>query len=497
MIDGFEKRSRWIGMLAASAVCSSGCTSIQPAQTQAVAAQPAPSTDQPISARLALATFDSVWTIVRRTYVDTAFVANRWGLVRDSIRPLAAVTTSRSGLSDVLAATLRPISDSHFYIIPARAAAAVSADGDGEGGEGTTGMAVRIAGGHVVVWSVVPGSPAAIAGVVTGRRVDQIGNRVTSTSLSRLASLPEVSRQRSTSQLLQRLNGALSPSVGDTIQIRLTGDKSIPAVTRTLTGVKADGTISKFGNLPPIAGRVRATRRNVGLAGQPSGESAGLSTGQLTRQSAEESAGPSSRQPPRQPCIGTIAFNIWLPALAPELERAVSQIADCTGVIIDLRGNPGGVGAMVMGFGGYFVDSARSLGTMRTRDVSLQFVINPRFVQVGGMQRGPYQGPVAILVDPMTASTSEIFATGMQRLGRMRVFGERSAGAALPALMRELPSGDVFVHAVADFTDPDGRRIEGAGVVPDEIVLLSEKDLLKNVDAPLEAAARWIRMQGR
>jgi carboxyl-terminal processing protease len=92
----------------------------------------------------------------------------------------------------------------------------------------------------------------------------------------------------------------------------------------------------------------------------------------------------------------------------------------------------------------------------------------------------------------MSASTSEIFAAGMQRIGRARVFGEPSAAAALPALMERLPSGDVFVHAVADFTDPLGKRIEGAGAVPDEVVPLTTSDLAAGRDAPLDAAVRWI-----
>jgi carboxyl-terminal processing protease len=164
----------------------------------------------------------------------------------------------------------------------------------------------------------------------------------------------------------------------------------------------------------------------------------------------------------------------------------------CDGIVIDLRGNPGGLGAMVMGFGGYFVDSTRSLGTMRTRQVSLNFVINPRSSRANGSTVEPYSGPLAIMVDAMSASTSEIFATGMQRIGRARVFGERSAAAALPALMERLPSGDVFVHAVADFTDPAGKRVEGAGAVPDETVPLTVAGLLAGKDAPLDAAVRWI-----
>src|ERR1019366_9069323 len=140
----------------------------------------------------------------------------------------------------------------------------------------------------------------------------------------------------------------------------------------------------------------------------------------------------------------------------------MDHVSDCTGVVIDLRGNPGGVGAMVMGFGGYFVDSVISLGTMRSRQLALRFAMNPRRVTSNGSAAAPYHGPLAIIVDQMTASTSEIFAAGMQRIGRARVFGERSAGEALPVMMNRLPSGDVFVHAVADFTDPDGKRIEGA-----------------------------------
>ena len=325
-----------------------------------------------------------------------------------------------------------------------------------------------IAGDRALVWRVEPGSPGALAGIRPGQSLDRVAERMVAVSIKRVMSLPDASRQRALAEVDFNLNGALSPAVGDTVRLRLTrpGEKS--GFDRVLVAVPTGGTISKFGNLPPIAGIVRVSRLPL----------------------AEAEAGASRAA--NSKCVGSIAFNIWLPALAPELARAVDSVADCTGIVLDIRGNPGGVGAMVMGFGGYFVDSLVSLGTMRTRDLSLNFAINPRRLQVKGQERGPYEGPVAILVDGMTASTSEIFATGMQRIGRARVFGERSAGAALPALMQALPSEDVFVHAIADFRDPVGRRIEGAGVVPDEIVPLTQADLSKNVDAPLDLAMRWI-----
>jgi carboxyl-terminal processing protease len=80
----------------------------------------------------------------------------------------------------------------------------------------------------------------------------------------------------------------------------------------------------------------------------------------------------------------------------------------------------------------------------------------------------------------------------MQAIGRARIFGETSAGQALPAMATRLPTGDVLLHVTADLVAPDGRRVEGRGVVPDEPVPLRRAELLAGRDAALEAAVRWI-----
>ncbi|HVF39558.1 MAG TPA: S41 family peptidase [Gemmatimonadaceae bacterium] len=425
--------------------------------------------EQQLAAGIAVASFDSLWSIVNRTYVDTAFVARRWGPVRDSLRPRAERIRTKGELDDLLRATLTRIPESHFYILPSTLTAAEEDAHETESsGGGTTGIAVRFAGGQVVVWQVQDGSPADSAGVNPGDIIESIGDRVAATSLTELAQLPASSRQRARSDLLRRLNGALSPESGRRVKLRSKSAANSSVDERVIVAVPLKGTVSKFGNLPPITGIVRVSHS---VPREDSGD---------------------------RGCVGVIAFNIWLPALAPELENAVTSTADCVGIVIDLRGNPGGVGGMVMGFGGYFVATPLSLGTMEMRDMSLKFAINPRRrTRMDGGQSGPFSGPVAILVDPLTGSTSEIFAAGMQRIGRATVFGEPSAGAALPAIADTLPSGDVFVHAIADFRDPHGKRIEGVGVIPDHVIPLDTADLKRAVDAPLEAALRWIRSKAR
>ena len=58
--------------------------------------------------------------------------------------------------------------------------------------------------------------------------------------------------------------------------------------------------------------------------------------------------------------------------------------------------------------------------------------------------------------------------------------------------MERLPNGDVLYHAVADFIAPDGTRLEGRGVIPDEDVPLTRAALLSGRDPQMDAALAWI-----
>jgi carboxyl-terminal processing protease len=159
--------------------------------------------------------------------------------------------------------------------------------------------------------------------------------------------------------------------------------------------------------------------------------------------------------------------------------------AGAPGLIIDLRGNGGGVAFLTIGMGGHLLaDPALDLGTMRYRDTTLRLAVNPRNPR--------YDGPVAVLVDGLSASTSEFFAAGLQKHGRARIFGERTAGMALPSTWEELPNGDRMQFVTADYTDPSGARLEAAGVQPDQVCPLTREALLAGHDPVLEAALSWI-----
>ncbi|HEY1343038.1 MAG TPA: S41 family peptidase [Bryobacteraceae bacterium] len=171
-----------------------------------------------------------------------------------------------------------------------------------------------------------------------------------------------------------------------------------------------------------------------------------------------------------------------------QVEDAVKSCRDCKGFVIDLRGNPGGIGGLAMGVGAWFIDKpGLKLGTMTMRTGTIKFVLFPR--------TDPFRGPLAVLVDGCSGSTAEIFAGGMKDLKRARVFGTRSAGAALPSIIERLPNGDGFQYAIANYVAEGGQPLEGIGVIPDQEVRLTRHQLLEGQDPVLDAAVEWVQKQ--
>jgi C-terminal processing protease CtpA/Prc len=99
-----------------------------------------------------------------------------------------------------------------------------------------------------------------------------------------------------------------------------------------------------------------------------------------------------------------------------------------------------------------------------------------------------YRGPLVVLVGPSTGSAAEITAAAVQDQKRGKLIGRTTNGAVVPGQWFNLPDGGQMMVPVSDFVRADGRRIEGAGVVPDIWILPSLADIRAGRDPLLERA---------
>jgi carboxyl-terminal processing protease len=411
----------------------------------------------PVSSELALLTFDSAWSRIAHTHYDPAYGGVDWDAVRSELRPAAAAAASLGALRRVIGEMLGRLGESHYALIPREAADALVTGEDSPARvTGDAGLEVRLVGDDFVITRVDEDGPASRAGIELGWSVIGVDDRTFAPRVRALRQLPESDRRTPLTRLLYQANAELAGESGTTISLRLR-DGVRREFSRSVVLRPSRGQVVRFGNLPPqlasLEHRVLATASG---------------------------------------CVGVIRMNVWAVPLVPAFDEAVDAMRHCAGVIIDLRGNPGGVAGMVMATAGHFLPDTLPLGFMRTRTSELRFKANPRRVRTDGAAVEPYAGRLAILVDEMSASTSEFFAGGLQGVGRARVFGTPSAGQALPAGLLRLPTQDVLMHVIADFTGPGGVRIEGRGVVPDVRIEHSRDALLQGRDAPFGAALEWV-----
>ncbi len=401
----------------------------------------------------ALASFDETWTTINDSFYDPAFGGLDWVALRETLRPRVETAATPDAARAVIGDLLARLKRSHFALMPA----AGSADDRPPAGDAMVEIDVRVMADGVVVTRVADGSDAARAGVTPGQLLLAVDDEEAGAWRRPMPDGTD-SRVRAL-DVWRRAQRSLRGIEGSRATLRVRGREG----DRTLhvTRAAARGERVVLGDLPPFF--VQVSDRAL--------------------------ATPSGR------AVGLVGFNVWMASANDALAEAIDRHRAARGLVIDLRGNPGGLAAMIRGVAGHLFDGPAVLGRMKTRTSDLEFAANPRLVMPDGRRVAPYGGPVAVLVDELTASASECFAGALQSLGRARIFGRQTLGQALPASTRRLPNGDLLMYAVGDFVTATGRRLEGEGVIPDEVVPLSRQALLGGRDEPLEAALRWLDRQ--
>lgn len=140
-----------------------------------------------------------------------------------------------------------------------------------------------------------------------------------------------------------------------------------------------------------------------------------------------------------------------------QVRRAVREAPARGGIVLDLRGNSGGLVTEAVSAASAFLDG----GLVATYDVR-------------GEQRalhaargGDTTRPVVVLVDSGTMSAAELLTGALQDRGRAVVVGTRTFGKGSVQMPSRLPGGSVAELTVGHYRTPGGRGVDGHGITPD------------------------------
>ncbi|MBL8518831.1 MAG: hypothetical protein JNM76_17840 [Betaproteobacteria bacterium] len=389
--------------------------------------------------------FDFVWGTVDRRYYDPKMNGVDWAAMRETYRPRALAAASDEAFWDELDRMTGELKDSHTRVESPRRAEARKRNESV-----TLGLSLAWLGDDLVVMAVNNQADAWWAGIRPGMTVHSIDGQSARAAYDALhADSRNSSSERARhAAAIGRLNR---------------GDEG----TRVRIVVKrSDGT------------ELAASLKRDRIASPPA------ATGRML---------PSG--------FGYIRFSNFVTALSERVKKGFADTRSAPGLIIDLRGNPGGSLNMTRDLLSELFRERKLLSRQLTRDMK-PITVGFGLVDVIRMEYDvparpdAYTGPVVVLINEGSGSASEYFAATLQSLGRATIVGTTSCGCLLGFLgYADVPGGAELAYSEVGFMTPDGKRIEGDGVKPDWSVKPTLADLQLYRDRALETAEQVLRAE--
>ena len=400
----------------------------------------------PLSSQDRSKVFEQVWRLIRDRYYDPNFHGLDWNGIHERYRHRVNKVDSDDALYLLMKQMTGELRDAHTrFHTPSerqRASRRVAT---------TTGVLIANVDGEPTVVDVEPNSEADRSGVQPGMLLASVDGESASKRLTEIEEQSGTSSSQRATALLGYYR-LLAGEPGSLVRLRF---------------VKADGS--------PLD--VVLKRHVVSLA--PSVTARTLPSG-----------------------IVYIRLPLFDGPVAKQANAALQKNGQAAGLILDVRGNPGGNFAGVLKTANSFFSRRVSFGHVITRSgTAPSFVLRmfgvPSDLQTGHPGKQIYAGPVVVLTNEGSGSGAELFAAGMQENGRAKVVGRQSCGCVLGTVAHKVKGGgEVDISEFAIVTSKD-KRLEGIGVMPDVVVPLRLADLRQHRDAALEEAEKVLQAEAR
>lgn len=175
------------------------------------------------------------------------------------------------------------------------------------------------------------------------------------------------------------------------------------------------------------------------------------------------------------------------------MEKMVGQLQSSKALIIDVRGDYGGMDAIAQLMAGHFASSKKLYMTSRKRNgIKHTDFTTPTewYVEPTGTT---FTKNIVVLTSRFTQSAGETFTLAMKEFEHVKVLGDTTAGSYSDNPNFELPNGWIFSVSVGDYRASDGNSYEGKGTAPNSWSRTTREELLAGKDSTLEKAIQMLQ----
>ncbi|NOY49528.1 MAG: hypothetical protein GXO88_03040 [Chlorobi bacterium] len=385
---------------------------------------------------------NTVWNTMNEDYFDTTFNGLDWEKEYDYYKPLVESCKTKDSLFFYLNQLVFKLNVSHLGLVPAEEA---NESGDPQlYFDGMAGLQIRYINDEAVIISVEKNSSAEKAGIRPGFIITKLNGRTIGSFVQekRDNPTPPFNDRNFRSLIAQNINRQFYGEPGDSISVAFKDGKELMHEANLLLEDRKSIKSEVIPGMPPMYANVSHHLINDSTA--------------------------------------YIQFDAFLPQVLDSTLSAIRKYINCSCIILDLRGNPGGLFDVRKTLAEQFVTDSTLFWRYQSRGTVDDVFLLP--------SSNPYKGKLIILIDELSTSSSEEFAGGMKAIGRATIVGEQTPGKVLTMEVVPLPEGAFFIYPNQQTLTSKNEVLEAKGVVPDVIVELDKKSLLKGIDNQLMLA---------
>lgn len=184
--------------------------------------------------------------------------------------------------------------------------------------------------------------------------------------------------------------------------------------------------------------------------------------------------------------IGYIQISSFISTSTPnEFLEALENTNNSEGLIVDLRGNTGGLLTNAIFIANLFIENGKLVSIVGRNGYKYDVMAQDTNVHI--------QKPMILLVNGSSASASEILSGAMKDYHKAKIIGTQTFGKGMVQKIIAMPNETGLNLTIAKYLTPKGKDINKKGISPDIEVKFTQKDLDDKKDVQLEKAKQIIK----